>query len=64
MYRYRYIVAKCMIVQDIYCEEEGDVYKPALDRDAVRFEEKGRAFNIELRGVADRRDEDKLDKGE
>jgi hypothetical protein len=53
-----------MIVQNIYCEEEGDVYKPTLDRDAVRFEEKGRAFDIELRGVADRCDEDKLDEGE
>ena len=39
-------------------------YKPALDRDAVRLEEEGRAFDIELRGIADRCDEDKLDKGE
>lgn len=64
MYRNRYIVAECMIVQDIYCEEEGDVYKPALDRDAVRLEEKGWAFDIELGGIANRCDEDKLDKGE
>jgi hypothetical protein len=57
MYWHRYIVAECVVVENVDCEEEGDVYKPALYRDAIWLEEEGGAVDIELRGVADRCDE-------
>ena len=49
MYGNRYVVAKYMIVQHIYGEEQDDIDQPAAYRHSIRLEEMRRSASIELR---------------
>ena len=61
MYGNRYVVAKCMIVQNIYGEEQDNIDQPATYRDSIRLEEVRRSASIELGGVSRNGHKDELD---
>lgn len=63
MYRYGYIVAECVVVQDVDAEEEHDIDQPPPDGDAIRLQEERRPFAIKLRGEPDDGHEEELDEG-
>lgn len=62
MHRYRYVVAECMVVQDVDAEEQDDVDQPAADGHLVGRNEERRARGVELGDVAGDGHEEELDK--
>ncbi len=64
MYRNRYVIAEGVVVQNIYSEEEKDVYHPALYGNVIRGEEERGSTPVELRKVSCSGHEDKLNKGQ
>lgn len=55
-----------MVVEDVDCEEEGDVYKPSFEWDAHRLKKQSRwsCRKGKMIRIPDRRDEEKLEEGE
>jgi hypothetical protein len=64
VYRNRYVVAECMVVQHINREEERDIDEPSSDWHTIRLEEERWSGFIELRHISSCCDEYELDECE